>query len=124
MKSAIVIMTILGCGHGENTCEYIRTVDTTWTDRTVCQAQAETHLKASANENYPNVIAVCTDKPAPEIAEQPAEPQITPDIVVRKADTLDLIYDALPDVDDARAAVSALGGLTVSGVRSVSEWLW
>lgn len=124
MNTAIIVMTILGCGHGENTCEYIRTVNDSWTSQTACQAQTETHLRASADENYPNVIAVCVDKPLPQIAKQPVEPPAVRDVVVREADALDLIYDALPDGGDARAVAATLSSLAVSGARSVSEWLW
>lgn len=124
MKTAIIVMTILGCGHGENACEYIRTVNGGWTSQTACQAQTDTHLRASADENYPNVIAVCVDKPRPQVAKQPVEPPVVRDVVVREASALDLIYDALPDRGDVRTLASTLGGFAISGAGSVSEWLW
>ncbi len=125
MKTAIVVMTILGCGHGENACEYIRTVDAVWATPTECQMQAETHLKASVDANYPNVVAVCAKKPKPaEIAAEPVAPPVARDVIVREAGVLDRIYDSLPDVEDAQAAVSGLIGVTRSGASQLSGWLW
>ena len=125
MKTAIVVMTILGCGHGENACEYIKTIDAAWVSPAQCQAETERHLKASADANYPNVIAVCVEKPQTvEIVDEPVELPVVRDVVVRQASVLDRIYDSLPDVDDARAAASGLAGVARSGASRLSEWLW
>lgn len=125
MKTAIVVMTILGCGHGETECEYIKTVEATWPSAIECQAQAGMHLKASIDANYPNVIAVCVEKTQPvETVAEPAEPEVLGDVIVRKAGVLDRIYDGLPDVDDAQAAAFGLINLTRSGASTVSRWLW
>ncbi len=125
MKAAIVVMTILGCGHGETDCEFVKTVDTEWFSQAECRTQTETHLKASADVNYPSVIAVCSEKPQPfETVEETATPAIRRDVVVREADVLDRIYDSLPDFDDAQAGISGLIGLTRSGVSQVSRWFW
>lgn len=59
MNSAIIVMTILGCGQGEAACDFVRTVDTPFSSRAECEAQAGRELMRTGSVNYPDVIAVC-----------------------------------------------------------------
>lgn len=59
MNSAIIVMTLLGCGQTDAACDYIRTVDTTFTSRIECEAHMDAELLKTGSDGYPNVIAVC-----------------------------------------------------------------
>ncbi|MEC9343129.1 MAG: hypothetical protein VYD64_04705 [Pseudomonadota bacterium] len=59
MNTAIIVMTILGCGQGEVSCEYLRTVGTTYASRAQCLAGMEAELLRTADADYPSVIAQC-----------------------------------------------------------------
>jgi len=63
MNGAIIIMTILGCGQGELTCEHVRTVEATFADRAMCEARSEAELLKSAGADYPTMIALCEPLP-------------------------------------------------------------
>ena len=59
MNSAIIVMTLLGCGQTDAACDYIRTVDTQFTSRAGCEARMDIELLKSSADGYPDVIAVC-----------------------------------------------------------------
>ncbi len=68
MKSAVVILTLLGCDCDGVDCEYIRTVSSQSTSVGGCEASADVRGMAPETASYPLVIAVCSlggDDPAP-----------------------------------------------------------
>lgn len=82
MNSAIIVMTILGCGQGEAACNFVRTVETEFPSRPACEARMEAELLKSGAANYPTVIAVCEPKEStavatgtPDLARPSASPE-------------------------------------------------
>lgn len=73
MNSAIIVMTLLGCGQTDTACDYIRTVDTRFTSRAECEARMDAELLKTSSDGYPNVIAVC-EPSANVVAEIPDLP--------------------------------------------------
>lgn len=68
MKSAVVILTLLGCDCDGVDCEYIRTVSSQSTSVEGCEASGDVRGMAPETASYPLVIAVCSlggDDPAP-----------------------------------------------------------
>lgn len=65
MNSAIIIMTILGCGQNEAACEYIRTAQATFASEAECWTRSEAELLKTDASGYPSVIATC--EPLPEM---------------------------------------------------------
>jgi len=61
MNSAIVLMTILGCGDSTSACEYVRTAEARYASIAECQVQVDSELAKTGSANYPTVIAVCED---------------------------------------------------------------
>ena len=124
MNTAIIVMTILGCGHGETACEFIRTADTVWTSESACLAESETYLKQASDADYPDIVAVCAPKhPEPEqaVAQWPSAPQ--PDLAIREATMLELIADSMPDLADLEAAATGVAEGARSAMQRVSGWL-
>lgn len=61
MRTAMVIMTILGCDDSTTDCQYVATLNQRWPSVELCNAVSEKELSAFANVSYPVVIAVCQD---------------------------------------------------------------
>lgn len=59
MKTALIVMTILGCDDSATQCHYIDTVDSSWQSVALCDAQSETQMIRYQNSNYPVIVAVC-----------------------------------------------------------------
>ncbi|TQN60382.1 hypothetical protein FLX27_16505 [Agrobacterium tumefaciens] len=91
MKTALVLMTFLGCDDSATDCHYIATSQQRWTSIELCDAVSEKELERYANASYPVVVAVCqtpgeetpqtagnTPGAQPPAAAAPAEtPQVT-----------------------------------------------
>ena len=61
MRTAMVIMTILGCDDSATDCQYVATLNQRWPSIELCNAVSEKELSAFSNISYPVVIAVCQD---------------------------------------------------------------
>lgn len=70
MKTALVLMTILGCDDSATECNYIATSQQRWTSIELCDAVSEKELESYANAPYPVVVAVCQtpEETAPQTA--------------------------------------------------------
>ncbi|CAH0340648.1 hypothetical protein [Rhizobium sp. CECT 9324] len=75
MKTALILMTILGCDDGVNECEYVETAPERFISISLCDAAAETVLERYSNISYPTAVAVCQE-PAQDgsVAASPAAP--------------------------------------------------
>ena len=60
MKSAVVILTLLGCDCDGVACEYIRTVSSDWTTVENCEASSDFRKMTAVSVSYPLVIARCS----------------------------------------------------------------
>lgn len=61
MRTALVMMTILGCDDSATDCHYVATINQRWPTIELCNAVSEKELSAFTNVSYPTVIAVCQD---------------------------------------------------------------
>ncbi|NTF07710.1 hypothetical protein G6L37_16270 [Agrobacterium rubi] len=78
MRTALVLMTILGCDDSATDCQHIATLQQRWTSIELCDAESEKQLGQFANASYPVVVAVCQTPDAPKDDIAKAEGQ-TPD---------------------------------------------
>lgn len=75
MKTAYVLMTILGCDDSAVDCQHVATLQQQWTSIELCDAASEKELGNFANAPYPVVVAVCQTPEAQTADAQTAEPQ-------------------------------------------------
>jgi hypothetical protein len=66
MKTAFVLMTILGCDDSAVDCHHVATLQQQWTSIELCDAASEKELGNYANAPYPVVVAVCQTPDAPD----------------------------------------------------------
>ncbi|AXS41421.1 hypothetical protein [Breoghania sp. L-A4] len=59
MKTALVVMTLLGCDCTAQQCEYVRTVDGPWTSVEACQAAMARQIAGQAETLFPAMTAIC-----------------------------------------------------------------
>lgn len=60
MKSAVVILALLGCDCDGVACEHIRTVSSDWASVESCEASRDFRSAATGSASYPLVIARCS----------------------------------------------------------------
>jgi hypothetical protein len=90
MKTALIVMTLMGCDCDAKICEYIKTADAGWTSVENCRADLESQIHKAAGVNYPLVTATCTVKarhPSTLAARSFVIPEPAPD---RPLDTIAL----------------------------------
>lgn len=75
MKTALVLMTILGCDDSATDCRHIATLQQRWTSVELCDSVSENELGKYANAPYPVIVAVCQTPEAP--SEQTATADAT-----------------------------------------------
>ncbi|THV13529.1 hypothetical protein [Rhizobium rhizophilum] len=68
MKTALIMMTILGCDDSVSQCEFVETPVERFVSIELCDAASEEILGRYTNISYPTAVAVC-QMPPPEIAE-------------------------------------------------------
>lgn len=71
MKTALIVMTILGCDDSVSQCHYISTVPGTWETVAICDADSQKQLPKFTNSNYPVVVAMC-ETSGEKLADTPA----------------------------------------------------
>ncbi|MDQ0421191.1 hypothetical protein GVN24_02980 [Rhizobium sp. CRIBSB] len=67
MKTALIMMTILGCDDSVSQCEFVETPSERFVSIELCDAASEEILGRYTNIAYPTAVAVC-QTPPPEIA--------------------------------------------------------
>jgi hypothetical protein len=72
MKTALIMMTILGCDDSVSQCEFVETPAERFVSIELCNAASEQVLGRYTNIGYPTAVAVC-QLPPPEITEALAE---------------------------------------------------
>jgi hypothetical protein len=111
MRTALVMMTILGCDDGTTDCQYIATINQRWPTIELCNAVSEKELGAFTNVSYPTVIAVCQD---PAAAEAPKAEE------KRAADTNAVnTMAALPTPAEERAEEQSLARRALERTKAV-----
>lgn len=74
MKTAFVLMTILGCDDSAVDCHHVATLQQQWTSIELCDAASEKELGNYANAPYPVVVAVCQTPDAQTASVPTTEP--------------------------------------------------
>jgi hypothetical protein len=129
MRTAMVMMTILGCDDSATDCRYVATLEQRWPTLELCNAVSDKELAAFANISYPVVIAVCQDPTVvkaeaavptqkPAVAASPLEPT-TP--AEERAQEENLARQALGRVRDILPSGDAVRNLVQSPVRLVED---
>lgn len=75
MRTAFVLMTILGCDDSATDCHHVATLQQRWTSIELCNAESETKLGDFVNASYPVIVAVCQTPEEPQGGLAKAEPQ-------------------------------------------------
>ncbi|MCZ7455141.1 hypothetical protein [Rhizobium rhizogenes] len=99
MKTALVLMTFLGCDDSATDCHYLATSQQRWTSIELCDAVSEKELERYANASYPVVVAVCqtpgeqtpqTAGTQPPAATAPADtaPQASTEVTQKEEESL------------------------------------
>lgn len=73
MKTALIMMTILGCDDSVSQCEFVETPSERFVSIELCNAASEEVLARYTNIGYPTAVAVC-QMPPPDITEALAAP--------------------------------------------------
>jgi hypothetical protein len=68
MKTALIMMTILGCDDSVSQCQFVETPAERFVSIELCNAASEEVLGRYTNIGYPTAVAVC-QMPPPEITE-------------------------------------------------------
>ncbi|SIQ11326.1 hypothetical protein SAMN05880582_101784 [Rhizobium sp. RU20A] len=59
MKTALIVMTILGCDDSVTQCHYVATVERSFTSISECDSRSESEIATHQDKNYPVIVAVC-----------------------------------------------------------------
>lgn len=59
MKTALIVMTLMGCDCDAKVCEYIKTADTGWSNMETCRADLEAQIRKAGKVDYPLITATC-----------------------------------------------------------------
>ncbi|MBB3235966.1 hypothetical protein [Phyllobacterium endophyticum] len=62
MKTALIVMTLMGCDCDAKICEFIKTADAGWTSIERCRADQESQIRQNTKGDYPLITASCTVK--------------------------------------------------------------
>ena len=68
MKTALIVMTLMGCDCDAKICEYIKTADAGWTSVERCSADLESEIRWNTKADYPLITATCTERSTPGAA--------------------------------------------------------
>lgn len=72
MKTALVLMTILGCDDSATECHYVATLPERWASVELCDSVSEQRLEQYSNAPYPVVVAVCQNPEEHDVANSNA----------------------------------------------------
>ena len=135
MRTAMVIMTILGCDDSATDCQYVATLNQRWPSVELCNAVSEKELSRFANVSYPVVIAVCQDPTvasasptAPKSTDTTGSPEPTPEETRQEeqsmaAKAMDRVKTILPTRDNVENLIKGPVRIVESGYSWVAQRL-
>lgn len=85
MKTALILMTILGCDDTATQCHYVEMVDQRWQTIQECDANSEDKLRLYSNVPYPVVVAVCQTSEDSGLAELDSSGATGPEATINPA---------------------------------------
>ncbi len=130
MKTALIMMTILGCDDSVSHCEFVETPVERFVSIELCNAASEQVLGRYTNIGYPTAVAVC-QSPPPEIMEaltaQSPQTDSSAAVVVPTAEqerTLkDRAIDAVREVLPGKAAIKMIFEKPIHVVSESYSWV-
>jgi len=133
MKTALILMTILGCDDSVNQCEFVETPPERFVSIELCNAASEDVLARYGNIGYPTAVAVC-QLPPPEITEALAPlPLQTDDSAAAAAQVLpnedqkktlkDRAIDAVRQVLPGKAEIKMIFETPIHVVSDSYSWV-
>lgn len=127
MKTAFVLMTILGCDDSAVDCQHVATLQQQWTSIELCDAASEKELGNFANAPYPVVVAVC-QTPEAETAETQTpeapsgqQPTTLAQAPIAEAEEQSLTTKAITRVKRILPSTEGVKNLFVKPVRIVED---
>ncbi|MCY1668717.1 hypothetical protein [Rhizobium sp. SL86] len=109
MRTALVMMTILGCDDSATDCHYVATINQRWPTIELCNAVSEKELSAFTNISFPTVVAVCQD---------PTSATVKADTLAA-GDALPLPKATTPDPAEERAEEQSLARQALTRLKTV-----
>ncbi|PLK71109.1 hypothetical protein C0V73_10875 [Rhizobium sp. TH135] len=133
MKTALIMMTILGCDDSVSQCEFVETPSERFVSIELCNAASEEVLGRYTNIGYPTAVAVC-QMPPPEITEalaaqaplQPGDSATSPAVqpTEEQEKTLkDRAIDAVREVLPGKAAIKMIFEKPIHVVSESYSWV-
>ncbi len=126
MRTALIMMTILGCDDTASHCELVRTLPQRWTSIELCDAASEREMARLQGIEYPMLVAVCQipDLPAsPETATSPALEDLGPVLPAPASaeEEEGLAARALERVKNVLPSIEGLRDLAAKPIRLMTE---
>jgi hypothetical protein len=133
MKTALIMMTILGCDDSVSQCEFVETPAERYVSIELCNAASEQVLGRYTNIGYPTAVAVC-QLPPPDITEalaaqvpappDAAEAAVVPEPTEEQKQTLkDKAIDAVREVLPGKAAIKMIFEKPIHVVSESYSWV-
>lgn len=108
VKTALIMMTILGCDDTASQCNFVQTLPQRWTSIELCDVASEREMARLQKIDYPVVVAVCqtpesalenSDDVAEPAADAMTSPEVSTGLAVR---ALERVKGVLPSVEGLR----------------------
>jgi hypothetical protein len=133
MKTALIMMTILGCDDSVSQCEFVETPPERFVSIELCNAASEQVLGRYTNIGYPTAVAVC-QLPPPDItealaAQTPTQPNATEAAVVsepteeQKKTLKDKAINAVREVLPGKAQIKMIFEKPIHVVSESYSWV-
>ncbi|MDH4414390.1 MAG: hypothetical protein QE484_13855 [Rhizobium sp.] len=133
MKTALIMMTILGCDDSVSQCEFVETPPERFVSIELCNAASEQVLGRYTNIAYPTAVAVC-QMPPPEITEAlatqaPSQPDATAVAVApvpteeQQRTLKDRAIDAVREVLPGKAQIKMIFEKPIHVVSESYSWV-
>jgi len=132
MKTALIMMTILGCDDSVSQCAYVETPPERFVSIELCNAASEEVLGRYTDIGYPTAVAVC-QLPPPEITEalaaqspansaQTATPAVAPTEEQQKT-LKDRAIEAVREVLPGKAEIKMIFEKPIHVVAESYSWV-
>ncbi|TPP11045.1 hypothetical protein [Rhizobium glycinendophyticum] len=133
MKTALIMMTILGCDDSVNQCQFVETPPERFVSIELCDAASESVLSRYGNIGFPTAVAVC-QAPPPDIADAveasakanadaaatvKAKPELTEEHKTLTSRAIDTIREVLP----GRAQIKMIFETPIHVVSDSYSWV-
>ena len=130
MKTALIMMTILGCDDSVSQCAFVETAPERFVSIELCNAASENVLGRYTHMGYPTAVAVC-QMPPPDITEalatqspaQPGEDAVIKPTEEQERTLKDRAIDAVREVLPGKAAIKMIFEKPIHVVSESYSWV-